>query len=68
MINKKALDYVENLDQQWEMEPLSNIAHDGELMAFKHRGFWKAMDHLRDKIQLDKMASSETPHWKTWTK
>ena len=68
VINKKALDYVENLDQQWEMEPLSKIANDGELMAFKHRGFWKAMDHLRDKIQLDKMASSENPPWKTWTK
>ena len=40
------------------MEPLSAIAHDGELMAFKHRGFWKAMDHLRDKIQLDELASS----------
>ena len=44
-----ALDYIENINQQWEMEPLTKIAKDGQLMAFKHRGFWKAMDHLRDK-------------------
>lgn len=66
VINKKALDYIDSLNQQWEMEPLSKIASDGQLMAFKHRGFWKAMDHLRDKVQLDKMAYSDNPPWKTW--
>ncbi len=66
IINKKALDYISSLDEQWEKEPLSRIAEDGELMAFKHRGFWKAMDHLRDKVQLDKMAYSENPPWKIW--
>ncbi len=66
VINKKALDYIENINQQWEMEPLTKIAKDGQLMAFKHRGFWKAMDHLRDKVQLDKMAYSDNPPWKTW--
>ena len=66
VINKKALDYIENINQQWEKEPLTKIAKDGQLMAFKHRGFWKAMDHLRDKVQLDKMAYSDNPPWKTW--
>ncbi|MAJ44449.1 MAG: glucose-1-phosphate cytidylyltransferase [Candidatus Marinimicrobia bacterium] len=66
IINKKALDYISSLDEQWEKEPLSKIAEDGELMAFKHRGFWKAMDHLRDKVQLDKMAYSKNPPWKIW--
>ena len=66
VINKKALNYIDSLNQQWEMEPLSKIASDGQLMAFKHRGFWKAMDHLRDKVQLDKMAYSDNPPWKTW--
>ena len=66
VINKKALNYVTSLDQQWEKEPLSKIAVDGELMAFKHRGFWKAMDHLRDKNQLDELAYSDSPPWKTW--
>ena len=66
VINKKALDYIENINQQWEMEPLTKIAKDGQLMAFKHRGFWKAMDHLRDKNQLDELASTNNPPWKTW--
>tara|TARA_B100000927_G_scaffold160963_1_gene129722 strand:+ start:64 stop:834 length:771 start_codon:yes stop_codon:yes gene_type:complete len=66
VINKKALSYVDNLNQQWEMEPLSKIAADGQLMAYKHRGFWKAMDHLRDKVQLDDLASQENPPWKKW--
>ncbi len=66
VINKKALDYIENINQQWEMEPLTKIAKDGQLMAFKHRGFWKAMDHLRDKNQLDELASTDNPPWKTW--
>ncbi len=66
VINKKALNYIDSLNQQWEMEPLSKIASDGQLMAYKHRGFWKAMDHLRDKVQLDKMAYSDNPPWKTW--
>jgi len=66
VINKKALNYITSLDQQWEKEPLSKISEDGELMAFKHRGFWKAMDHLRDKNQLDELASKENPPWKTW--
>ena len=66
VINKMALQYVNNLSEQWEMEPLSKIASDGQLMAFKHRGFWKAMDHLRDKIQLDGLANQKNPPWKTW--
>ena len=66
VINKMALQYVNNLSEQWEMEPLSKIASDGQLMAFKHRGFWKAMDHLRDKIQLDGLANLKNPPWKTW--
>lgn len=66
IVNKKALQYISGLDEQWEKEPLSKIAKDGELMAFKHRGFWKAMDHLRDKNQLDELASKENPPWKTW--
>lgn len=66
VINKKALNYVTSLDQQWEKEPLSKISEDGELMAFKHRGFWKAMDHLRDKNQLDELACLDSPPWQTW--
>src|SRR5438270_101367 len=46
----------------WEREPLEGLAHDGELMAFRHDGFWAAMDTLRDKNQLEALwASGEAP-------
>lgn len=46
----------------WEREPLEGLAHDGELMAFRHDGFWAAMDTLRDKNVLEGLwASGEAP-------
>jgi len=40
-------------DVQWEKGPLQNIANDCQLAAFKHFGFWKPMDALRDRIELE---------------
>ncbi|HVI32376.1 glucose-1-phosphate cytidylyltransferase [Phenylobacterium sp.] len=46
----------------WEQEPLMGLAHDGELMAFSHTGFWAPMDTLRDKNILEGLwASGEAP-------
>ncbi len=53
-------------DIQWEKVPLSNIAKDGHLMTYKHLGFWKCMDALRDKIELEDLWSSGKAPWKTW--
>ena len=50
---------------QWENDPLKKIAKDGELSAYKHEGFWKPMDAMRDKIELEKLWSSN-PEWKIW--
>ena len=50
----------------WENEPLTSLAEEGELMAFKHQGFWQPMDTLRDKIQLEGLWKSGRPPWKTW--
>lgn len=51
---------------QWEKEPLINIANDGQLSAFRHHGFWKPMDALRDRIELEQMWSSGNAKWKIW--
>lgn len=51
---------------QWEKKPLIDIAHDGELSAYKHTGFWKCMDALRDKIELDHIWESGNADWKLW--
>jgi glucose-1-phosphate cytidylyltransferase len=42
------------------------MAEDKELFAFKHTGFWKPMDTLRDKNQLEEMWTNNTAKWKTW--
>lgn len=51
---------------QWEKEPLQNIANKGELCAYKHRGFWKCMDAMRDKIELEELWNGRNTPWKIW--
>jgi len=50
----------------WEREPLENLAKAGQITAFKHEGFWKCMDTLRDKIELETIWSSGKAPWKIW--
>jgi glucose-1-phosphate cytidylyltransferase len=45
---------------------MENLARDGQLAVFKHRGFWHCMDHLRDKLILEELWSSGHPPWKAW--
>jgi glucose-1-phosphate cytidylyltransferase len=53
-------------DIQWEKGPLENIAKDNQLAAYKHYGFWKCMDALRDRIELEELWSSGNAKWKKW--
>lgn len=53
-------------DIQWEKKPLIDIANDGQLSAYKHNGFWKPMDALRDRIELEQLWSSGNAKWKIW--
>lgn len=50
----------------WERGPLEGLAADRQLAAYKHRGFWRPMDTLRDKLQLEEMWESGKAPWKTW--
>lgn len=50
----------------WEDEPLEKLTADNELMAYKHRGFWKCMDALRDKIELNELWDGNKAPWKIW--
>ena len=54
-------------NEQWEKKPLTAIAEDGQLVAYKHKGFWKCMDAMRDKIELEQEWESGNPPWKIWT-
>ena len=51
---------------QWEKGPLQKIAEEGKLSAFTHNGFWKCMDALRDKIELENLWTSGNAKWKIW--
>ncbi|WP_343567427.1 glucose-1-phosphate cytidylyltransferase [Sphingobacterium sp.] len=51
---------------QWEKRPLIDIANDGQLRAFRHQGFWKPMDALRDRIELEEMWTKGEAKWKIW--
>jgi len=59
-------EYIEGDDTQWEKAPMENLASDGQLMAYKHEGFWQCMDTLRDKVLLEKIWASGKAPWKTW--
>lgn len=59
------LDYIGDENIGWEGEPITKIAADNQLEAYKHSGFWKPMDTLRDKVQLEEMWKSNPP-WKVW--
>ena len=66
VVNKEALKYIKNSNEQWEKAPLRKIAASGNLMGFKHLGFWHPMDTIRDKIYLEELSKLKNPPWKTW--
>jgi glucose-1-phosphate cytidylyltransferase len=62
----KILDRIAGDATMFEREPLEGLAADGELMAFDHRGFWSAMDTLRDRNHLEELWASGKAPWKIW--
>jgi glucose-1-phosphate cytidylyltransferase len=59
-------DYIEGDQTQWEREPMEGLARDGQLMAYRHEGFWQCMDTLRDKKLLQELWDQGNAPWKTW--
>jgi len=60
-------DYIKDGDSTiWERAPLEKLAKDDQLLAYKHSGFWRPMDTLRDKIELENMWTSGNAEWKLW--
>lgn len=50
----------------WEEEPLNTMSRERQLVAYKHSGFWKCMDALRDKLELEALWQSDAAKWKVW--
>lgn len=59
------LDLIDGPDTAWEREPLEALAAAGELVAYRHDGFWQPMDTLRDKVHLEELWLAGAP-WKCW--
>lgn len=63
----EVLNYITGDGTVFEQEPLQQLAMEGQLYNYRHNGFWKCMDTLRDKKMLNEMWDSGHAKWKTWT-
>jgi glucose-1-phosphate cytidylyltransferase len=68
VLEPEIFDYLEGdmTSIQWEKKPLIDIAMDGQLAAYKHYGYWKCMDAVRDKVELEEEWNSGKAKWKVW--
>lgn len=67
VLSPKVLDYISGDATIWEKEPMEKLALEKQLGAFKHNGFWRPMDTLRDKTALEEMWLSGKAPWKVWS-
>jgi glucose-1-phosphate cytidylyltransferase len=65
VLEPPALNYIDGDETTWEGQPLERLAADGQLRAFRHAGFWKPMDTLRDKRELEHLWTKGAP-WRKW--
>ncbi len=64
VLEPQIFDYIDGDLTIWEKEPLENLAKEGQLNAYKHMGFWKCMDTLRDKIELERLWNTDDAPWR----
>ena len=62
----EVLNYIAGDGTVFEQEPLQRLAQEGQLYNFRHDGFWKCMDALRDKIELESLWQEGKAKWKKW--
>ncbi|MGD0763534.1 MAG: glucose-1-phosphate cytidylyltransferase [Roseiarcus sp.] len=66
VLDPSVVDFIAGDETSWESDPLETLAARGELMAYRHKGFWQPMDTLRDKNQLEELWASGRAPWKVW--
>jgi glucose-1-phosphate cytidylyltransferase len=66
VLSPRVLDYIAGDDTTWERTPLERLASEGQLSAWRHRGFFQPMDALRDKQHLEELWASGRAPWKKW--
>lgn len=67
VLSPKVDTYIDGDETIWESQPLERLASDGQLVAFRHHGFWRPMDTLRDKRHLEELWASGAAPWKVWS-
>ena len=68
VLEPEALDYIRlGDDTQWERQPMERLTEDGQLVAYKHYGFWRPMDTLRDKRDLEALWGEGRAPWNVWS-
>jgi glucose-1-phosphate cytidylyltransferase len=66
VLEPSVIDLVDGPDCIWEQKPLEALAHSGDLVAYRHDGFWQPMDTLRDRQHLEKLWALGDAPWKAW--
>ena len=68
VLEPEIFDYLDGDECIFEQAPLEKLAEEGQLMSYRHRGFWQCMDTMREKIQLENLWSHGKAPWKVWDK
>jgi len=66
VLSPQVLDYIDDDTTTWEENPLHKLTSEGQVMAYKHTGFWRPMDSLPDKNALEKLWKGEEAPWRIW--
>lgn len=66
VLEPEVLNYIKDDMTIFEKEPLERLAREGQLVSYKHKGFWQCMDTMRDKENLEKLWNSGEAKWKVW--
>lgn len=66
VLHPSVIEKIKDDETVWEKQPLNDLAKEGQLMAYKHRGFWMPMDTLRDQVLLNQLWDSDKANWKKW--
>lgn len=66
VLNSGAINYIDGDETVWERESVERLAHDGQLVGYRHYGFWSCMDTLKEKNFLEELWNSKKAPWKVW--
>jgi glucose-1-phosphate cytidylyltransferase len=66
VLNAGVIDYIQDDETIWERDPVEQLAYNGQLMGYRHYGFWSCMDTLKEKNFLEQLWHSGKAPWKLW--